>query len=327
MADIENYVEMGQFRKSPVPPVKRNEDDYEPVFPAKPVVKPKPQMMKPVPAPRPTVPTRMTKPAEVDEDRPVPPPRPPATVAPKPPRAAPIVVIPPSRKASLETDNIPVTKGRSPPATPPLPAHTQQRHQEAAEEDTYAPMEASMRRPGSGHSGTYDLLNPASRLSDSATPYADVQSTMSADKGAPIAAPKYCTFCKGQCFESLHQYPWYQEIEREHAHKLLLDHSKEGMFLVRPGKRAGLQSPYSLSLYHGRKPYHLNIRKRADLRFALGTEKDGENSFPSVPALVDYHMQKPILLTSNGLSEGQVLLDKYARAEDWAENLYTDVNY
>lgn len=46
--------------------------------------------------------------------------------------------------------------------------------------------------------------------------------------------------------------------------------------MVRTSKRAGNNSPYSLSIYHDGKCFNLNIRKRDDGLYALGKEKDKE---------------------------------------------------
>ena len=76
-------------------------------------------------------------------------------------------------------------------------------------------------------------------------------------------------------------FSWFHDLERETASNLLMNNkfAKEGSYLVRTSKRAGSNSPYSLSVYHDGKVFNLNIRKREDGLFALGKEKDKEKVF------------------------------------------------
>lgn len=52
--------------------------------------------------------------------------------------------------------------------------------------------------------------------------------------------------------------------------------NESGSFVVRPSKRAGIDNPYSLTIFHDGKLFHLNIRHRPDNTFALGKEKKKE---------------------------------------------------
>lgn len=125
------------------------------------------------------------------------------------------------------------------------------------------------------------------------------------------------------CTEWLRSFDWFQELEREEANKGLINYGVEGTFLVRRGKRAGRECPYSLSLFHSRKVFHLNIRRRAeDGLFALGRWKTKEKAFLSVDSLIDFHQKEPILLTSNGHPEGSTLLQIALPSEHLDEYLY-----
>lgn len=75
---------------------------------------------------------------------------------------------------------------------------------------------------------------------------------------------------------NLEAYCWFHNLEREASSQLLEQFGVEGSYLVRTSKRAGIGSPYSLSIYHDGKCFNLNIRKREDGLFALGKEKEKE---------------------------------------------------
>ncbi|CAG2175262.1 unnamed protein product, partial [Oppiella nova] len=64
--------------------------------------------------------------------------------------------------------------------------------------------------------------------------------------------------------ESLNDYEWYHSVEREDAEALLLTQEEDGAYLVRESKRAGKCNPYTLTIFHNGRVFHLNIRKRPD---------------------------------------------------------------
>lgn len=74
----------------------------------------------------------------------------------------------------------------------------------------------------------------------------------------------------------MQSYPWYHEIERQDAEEVIKSLNESGSFLVRPSKRAGIDNPFSLTILHDEKLFHLNIRHRPDNSFALGKEKKKE---------------------------------------------------
>jgi len=51
---------------------------------------------------------------------------------------------------------------------------------------------------------------------------------------------------------------------------------QEGAFLVRESEKGGAMFPYTLCVLHRGEPYNIQIRKRDDQKFALGSKKDKE---------------------------------------------------
>lgn len=137
-------------------------------------------------------------------------------------------------------------------------------------------------------------------------------------------------------------YPWFHDVEREEVDRLLNEVGEQGCFLVRISRRGGPSNPFTLSLLHEKRIFHLNIRKRPDGAFALGSAKSREkvqltkinililqrrillykwlkNSIPlplisnpqtfeTVVELIDYHRQEEILLTSRNQAAGSTRL-------------------
>ncbi|XP_054158354.1 lymphocyte cytosolic protein 2-like [Oppia nitens] len=108
--------------------------------------------------------------------------------------------------------------------------------------------------------------------------------------------------------ESLHNYEWFLTVEREDAEALLMTQEEDGAYLVRESKRAGKSNPYTLTIFHNGRVFHLNIRKRPDSLYALGKEKSREKTFKTVADLVSYHTTEPILLTTRGTPAGKTRL-------------------
>ncbi|GFY74014.1 hypothetical protein TNIN_106062 [Trichonephila inaurata madagascariensis] len=109
----------------------------------------------------------------------------------------------------------------------------------------------------------------------------------------------------------IQQCPWFHEMEREDAEAAVRKLNEAGSFVVRPSKRAGKDNPYSLTVLHEDKLFHLNIRQRSDNTFALGKEKEKEKTFASVAELITFHLSEPILLKNRGESAGKTILRKY----------------
>lgn len=88
----------------------------------------------------------------------------------------------------------------------------------------------------------------------------------------------------------LRKFPWYHEVERDQAERMLRLSSIDGAFLVRHSRRAGVENPYTLTLYYSGRIFHLNIRKRPDNLYALGKEKHKEKvSLELVSIVLDSH--------------------------------------
>lgn len=106
----------------------------------------------------------------------------------------------------------------------------------------------------------------------------------------------------------LRNYPWFHPVERRHA-EVLLQKTEDGTYLIRESKHGGSNNPLTLSLQFKGRMYHVNIRQRADGRYALGTEKPNELSFSSVAELVETHQQEPLKLHSQGQIMGVTRLE------------------
>ncbi|XP_015926105.2 lymphocyte cytosolic protein 2 isoform X1 [Parasteatoda tepidariorum] len=111
--------------------------------------------------------------------------------------------------------------------------------------------------------------------------------------------------------QDIQSYPWFHEIEREYAETAVKKLNEPGSFVVRPSKRAGKENPYSLTVLHESKLFHLNVRQRSDNTYALGKEKEKEKTFSTVAELIVYHQNEPILLKNRGEPAGKTKLCKY----------------
>lgn len=86
---------------------------------------------------------------------------------------------------------------------------------------------------------------------------------------------------KEENFEDLmiSNFSWFHNLERDDAERLLKRMDTDGVYLVRKSRRAGASNPYTLTLFHNGRIFHLNVRKRIDSRYALGKEKHKEKVF------------------------------------------------
>ncbi|XP_023706055.1 protein piccolo isoform X3 [Cryptotermes secundus] len=103
----------------------------------------------------------------------------------------------------------------------------------------------------------------------------------------------------------LTQQPWYHSVDRKQAEEMLRN-EEDGSFLVRPSAQS--QNPLSLTLWYRRRLYNIGIRHRLDGRYALGTEKENEQSFASVEELVQNYQSEKLVLYSGGEKTGRTLL-------------------
>lgn len=58
---------------------------------------------------------------------------------------------------------------------------------------------------------------------------------------------------------------------------IALETDSDGTFLIRPSKHGGTETPFTLSLRYNKRIFHIQIRKRMDDRYALGSQKAGED--------------------------------------------------
>ncbi|XP_064601688.1 B-cell linker protein-like isoform X2 [Liolophura sinensis] len=109
-----------------------------------------------------------------------------------------------------------------------------------------------------------------------------------------------------QEMEGLYSYTWYHgDLTRDAATEKLTARAQNGMFLVRKSTKTG--SPYALSLFYGTRVYNLNIRLRADNKYALGTPKQDEKSFTGVPPLISYFQSNMLVLGGDTSTQTNLL--------------------
>lgn len=96
-------------------------------------------------------------------------------------------------------------------------------------------------------------------------------------------------------YRTLIDRPYFHVISRSKS-KRLLDKAADGVFLIRPSTRSS--DPLTLCLQYGGRTYNINIRRRNDAHYALGTEKVNEMTFKSVDELVSTYSKEPIKLQS-----------------------------
>ncbi|KAK0098368.1 hypothetical protein PV326_009121, partial [Microctonus aethiopoides] len=104
---------------------------------------------------------------------------------------------------------------------------------------------------------------------------------------------------------------WFHNITREQAIALIKERacssSHNGYFLLRPST-SDLNSPLVLVLWFKDRVYNVPVRKRPDGRYALGSLKTNEQTFPSVEDIIKYHLREELLLYSTGVPMGSTKL-------------------
>ncbi|KAK3888178.1 hypothetical protein Pcinc_007749 [Petrolisthes cinctipes] len=90
---------------------------------------------------------------------------------------------------------------------------------------------------------------------------------------------------------------YFHNISRIKSNSIL-ETVEEGVFLVRPSTHS--DNPLTLSLRHNARVYNINIRKRRDGLFALGTGKTTEMTFNTVDELVRCYRERPGIKLQNG---------------------------
>ncbi|KAJ6222176.1 hypothetical protein RDWZM_000721 [Blomia tropicalis] len=160
-----------------------------------------------------------------------------------------------------------------------------------------------MDRDATNSSDSGSILSSTSRNSRNSRTNSKYESEVNNDRPLP-PIPKEDSFNEMM----LSSFTWFHDLERDQAESILKQMGEDGVYLVRKSRRAGASNPYTLTLYHSKKVFHLNVRKRSDGLFALGKEKYKEKTFASVVELVEHHNIEPIFLTSKGQAAGKTRL-------------------
>ncbi|GFQ72458.1 uncharacterized protein TNCT_367031 [Trichonephila clavata] len=92
----------------------------------------------------------------------------------------------------------------------------------------------------------------------------------------------------------LFQYVWYHEVSSKEATNRLLSVGENGAYLVRPSTVITDEIKNTLCVLHDWKIRNMYIRKKEDGLYSLGSKKLFEQTFSSIPELVEYHQREPI---------------------------------
>ena len=65
---------------------------------------------------------------------------------------------------------------------------------------------------------------------------------------------------------------------------------QDGSFLIRDSIRGDPTQPYTLCLFHGRAIFVLMVRLKANGKYAIGTEKNGEPVFKTMSDLLSFNL-------------------------------------
>ncbi|KAL2083134.1 hypothetical protein ACEWY4_020907 [Coilia grayii] len=92
--------------------------------------------------------------------------------------------------------------------------------------------------------------------------------------------------------------PWYSSAcDRRMAERALLRSNKDGAYLVRRSSGQDVQQPFTLVVLYSDHVYNIPIRfLPASQRYALGSEKSGEEYFSSVAHIIENHQRNPLVL-------------------------------
>ncbi|KAG1653395.1 B-cell linker protein [Nymphon striatum] len=208
-----------------------------------------------------------------------------------PPEAVPCTRSPSSRKQSSNSPSLPPRLTRGSPASyspPPLP-----KKQENPPSPP-PPAEAKPRDIKLATSEKHNLMNRPLPL----PPAQEIDV-----KEKEVEARKY-----SDEQDAFKKYDWYHSVEREEAEFKVKRNGTSGTYLIRESRRGGISNPHTLTIFYNDKVYHLNIRKRPDQMYALGSAKSNELTFVSLAELVKIHQADPILLSSKGATVGQTCL-------------------
>ena len=70
---------------------------------------------------------------------------------------------------------------------------------------------------------------------------------------------------------------WYVgDVSRQSAEAMVRSCGRDGAFVLRRSQRGGVDNPFTVTLFNAAGVYNLHVRRRADRKFAIGTEKPDE---------------------------------------------------
>jgi hypothetical protein len=99
--------------------------------------------------------------------------------------------------------------------------------------------------------------------------------------------------------QTLGRYSWYiGDASRKVAENHVQSDGQDGSFVVRNSSNGGPGKPYTLTIYHQRHIYHIQIRYLPELGglFAVGSEKVNELRFVRLEHVVRHYHINPIEL-------------------------------
>ncbi|XP_015121145.1 lymphocyte cytosolic protein 2 [Diachasma alloeum] len=101
--------------------------------------------------------------------------------------------------------------------------------------------------------------------------------------------------------------PWFHSITREQANAIIRERPHNGYFLLRPSN-TNPNNPFVLTLWFNDGVYNVQVRKRPDNRYALGSPRAQEQSFTSVEEIVQFHSREELPLCRGRVQTGSTLL-------------------
>ncbi|KAM9804252.1 B-cell linker protein [Neosynchiropus ocellatus] len=109
----------------------------------------------------------------------------------------------------------------------------------------------------------------------------------------------------------VHERPWFSSTcGRKTAGDAVSHSNKDGSFLVRKSSGHDAQQPYTLVVFYNGHVYNIPIRFiESTQKYALGSEKKGEEYFNSVAHIIENHQRNPlVLIDSQNNSKDTALL-------------------
>ncbi|XP_011314781.1 lymphocyte cytosolic protein 2 [Fopius arisanus] len=100
---------------------------------------------------------------------------------------------------------------------------------------------------------------------------------------------------------------WFHSITREQANAVIRERPHNGYFLLRPSN-TNPNNPFVLTLWFNDGVYNVQVRKRPDSRYALGSPRAQEQSFASVEEIVQFHSREELPLCRGRVQTGSTLL-------------------